>query len=96
MIKYIQSQYPQIKSENTTISGILSDYQNQTAQGDPGSLINYLRRNGVRTSFMLMNLLVSYNGGDYVDLVAKSIKFNLKNRNLNSIGLTVALRKGML
>ena len=45
---------------------------------------------------MLMNMVVSYNGGDFVDLIAKTVRFNLKNPNLNSISLTVAERKGML
>ena len=92
VIDFIKQQYPQIKSENTTISQILSEYQAQAANGDPGSLISFMRRKGVRISFTLMNLVVSYNGGDYTDLVADNVKFDLKNPRQNQISLTVAER----
>ena len=85
--------YPQIKSENTKAGEVLKKYQ---AEGANSNLISFMRRNGINTSFLVLNMVVSYNGGDFLDLVDKSVALNLSRPHLDQIGLTVAEKDGML
>lgn len=85
-------QFPGITSENETISRYLKDYQ---SQANPGSLSLYLRNAGVRGSFMLFNMVVSYNGGDFMDLVKQSLRYNL-SPVLTKVSTTVAYKEGSL
>jgi hypothetical protein len=42
-----------------------------------------------------INMVVSYNGGNFMDLIKQQSNFNLSS-NYSKIGLTVAYAKGML
>ena len=52
--------------------------------------------NGLNRSFAVLNAVVSYNGGDFMFLVERSIGLNLTNRRFDSIGLSVIEKEGRL
>jgi len=45
---------------------------------------------------MLLNMVVSYNGGNYMELVERTSNYNLGNANFDKVGLSVAFREGRL
>jgi hypothetical protein len=55
-----------------------------------------MRTRGVNRNMMLINMVVSYNGGDYMPLVERTSNYNLGNANFSKVGLTVAFKAGML
>jgi hypothetical protein len=71
----------------------LKQYQKQ---GNPGSLVGFLRNQGIDTNLLIINMMVSYNGGDYIDLVGQAAKVDFGNTQFSRVGITVQYKEGML
>lgn len=58
--------------------------------------MSYLRQRGINTNISIANLVVSYNAGDYMSIIAKTSDLNIANKGLTQIGLTVKYQSGLL
>lgn len=85
--------YPRIRSEDVQVSNVLQEYQDSGANGNVGT---FLRSKGINRNILLFNMVVSFNGGNYMQLIERTSNFNLGNANFNNVGLTVAYKDGML
>lgn len=90
IINLILNKYSIIKSENTGMSSILSNYQLDS------DLIAYLKNQNIFGSLMTFKIVVSYDGADYLDLIRGQLKFAITNNNFSRLGLSVSYRSGLL
>lgn len=93
LTSYLMQRYPFIRSENSDLSSYLSDYQ---ALSSKPNLMSYLRLRGINASISIANLVVSYNAGDYMSIIAKTADLNIANKGLTQIGLSVQYQAGLL
>lgn len=93
IVNHMLQKYPKLQYEDTQVSKLLSEYQTDVSVGNIGT---FLRSRGINRNMMLINMVVSYNGGDYMELVERTSNYNIGNSNFNRIGLTVAFKGGML
>ena len=63
---------------------------------DQPNLLSYLRMRGINRTIYVANIVVSYNGGDFMSIVERSSNFGINNKGLTKIGLSVKYVKGML